>query len=217
MLPALSELKVLYKHDDALNAKVALWSGDLTVLPVDAIVNAASPTMRGSGGLSGAIFRAAGDEMMQETAKHAPVDAGKAIISRGFNLPARFVIHCVPPSNNTANGKEILRLCYQSILHIVKTQKIRTVALSCLGTGGYGFNYVEASRIVLDEVRKWLETNKHLALVDRVIFVVYAIKVKDEVIYNDVSCPASAPFPDRFLVVGGRATHPPVPRTCTYT
>ena len=153
-----------------LNSKVSVYQGDITCLEIDAIVNAANQSLMGGGGIDGAIHSAAGELLDEECEKLGRCETGCTKMSRGYLLPAKFVLHTVGPIDY---GDKKLRLCYESILALVKEHRLRTVALCCVSTGVFGFPLVRATRIALRTVRRWLETDGNADLVDRIIFCTY--------------------------------------------
>ncbi len=115
-----------------LNSKVSLWSGDITALATEAIVNAAHRGLTGGGGVDGAIHRAAGEQFLHdECAKYKDgCEPGEAKITLAGQLPCKWIIHTVGPTKLTVQGSTILRLCYQSVLALVKERGIRSVVFS---------------------------------------------------------------------------------------
>nr|KAF6471741.1 mono-ADP ribosylhydrolase 2 [Molossus molossus] len=157
-----------------LNEKVSLYRGDITLLEVDAIVNAANASLLGGGGVDGCIHRAAGPCLLAECRNLNGCDTGHAKITCGYDLPAKYVIHTVGPiARGHINGshKEDLANCYKSSLKLVKENNIRSVAFPCISTGIYGFPNEPAAVIALSTIKEWLAKNHHE--VDRIIFCVF--------------------------------------------
>jgi O-acetyl-ADP-ribose deacetylase (regulator of RNase III) len=153
-------------------AKVDIVRGDITKLEVDAIVNAANTTLLGGGGVDGAIHRAAGAELLAECRTLGGCEPGKAKITRGYRLPARFVIHTVGPIWHGGKHEEpkTLANCYRNSLRLAVENRIQTIAFPAISCGAYGYPIQEAAQIALKTTREFLaNTNK----IDKVIFVLW--------------------------------------------
>nr|XP_023405670.1 O-acetyl-ADP-ribose deacetylase MACROD2 [Loxodonta africana] len=158
----------------SLSEKVSLYRGDITLLEIDAIVNAANGSLLGGGGVDGCIHRAAGPCLLAECRNLNGCDTGHAKITCGYDLPAKYVIHTVGPiARGHINGshKEDLANCYKSSLRLVKENNIRSVAFPCISTGIYGFPNEPAAVIALGTIKEWLAKNHRE--VDRIIFCVF--------------------------------------------
>ncbi|XP_069862821.1 ADP-ribose glycohydrolase MACROD2 isoform X3 [Dipodomys merriami] len=158
----------------SLSEKVSLYRGDITLLEIDAIVNAANASLLGGGGVDGCIHRAAGPCLLAECRTLNGCDTGHAKITCGYDLPAKYVIHTVGPiARGHINGshKEDLANCYKSSLKLVKENNIRSVAFPCISTGIYGFPNEPAAVIALGTIKEWLAKNHQE--VDRIIFCVF--------------------------------------------
>jgi O-acetyl-ADP-ribose deacetylase len=151
--------------------KIDIVRGDITALDVDAIVNAANPTLLGGGGVDGAIHRAAGPELLAECRTLGGCEAGKAKITRGYKLPARFIIHTVGPvwSGGGRGEAEVLAGCYRNSLQLAVENGIKTIAFPAISCGAYRFPVSEAAQIAVETTRKFLANNDKI---DKVIFVV---------------------------------------------
>ncbi len=149
------------------STKLELIRGDLTQQAVDAIVNAANPTLMGGGGVDGAIHRAGGPAILEEckrivkTLPGGRLPAGEAVITTGGNLPARFVIHTVGPvwQGGQAGEDQTLARAYQSSLRLAKERGLRSVAFPSISTGAYGFPVERAARVALRAILRFLEEN----------------------------------------------------------
>jgi O-acetyl-ADP-ribose deacetylase (regulator of RNase III) len=154
------------------DSMIELVRGDITTLHVDAVVNAANTTLLGGGGVDGAIHRAAGPELLAECRTLGGCEAGEAKVTRGYRLPARFVIHTVGPiwSGGKRCEPEILANCYRNSLQLAVEIGIRTIAFPAVSCGAYGYPIQEAAEIALKTTREFLaKTDK----IEKVIFVLW--------------------------------------------
>jgi len=161
---------------EELNQKVAIWHGDITTLEIDAIVNAANESLLGGGGVDGVIHKAAGSKLLEECKTLGGANTGETKITRGYDLPAKYVLHAVGPLDE---NPELLSACYLSCLELLDKHKIKTVAFCCISTGVFGFPLEPSARIALDTVRKWLDTDDNKSKVKLIIFCVYKKKEKE--------------------------------------
>jgi len=148
--------------------------GDITRQKVDAIVNAANTTLLGGGGVDGAIHRAAGPELLAECRTLGGCSTGQAKITRGYRLPAAWVIHTVGPvwSGGGRGEAGLLRACYVNALVIARTRGIRSLAFPSISTGAYGYPIEEAAGIAVGTVREVLGADP--GPVDLVRFVCFS-------------------------------------------
>jgi O-acetyl-ADP-ribose deacetylase (regulator of RNase III) len=158
--------------------KIEIIQGDITKLNVGAIVNAANTTLLGGGGVDGAIHRAAGTELLAECRTLGGCRPGEAKITRGYRLPARFVIHTVGPvwRGGEGNEPEILANCYRSALQLVLENGIKTIAFPAISCGAYGYPIPEAAQIAVKTIRNFLATRDKI---DKVIFVLWGEDIYD--------------------------------------
>ncbi len=155
-----------------MTAKVELVHGDITKLKVDAIVNAANTALLGGGGVDGAIHRAAGPELLEECRKLGGCKTGDAKITKGYKLPARFVIHTVGPvwSGGKRNEAELLKSCYRKSMELAQASRIKTIAFPSISTGAYRFPIDQASHVAVETVKKCLE---EMPGIEKVTFVCF--------------------------------------------
>ena len=150
--------------------EIEMVRGDITTLDVDAIVNAANKTLLGGGGVDGAIHRAAGPELLAECRALGGCEPGEAKLTRGYHLPARFVIHTVGPiwRGGKCGEARILANCYRNSLQLAVENGIQTIAFPAISCGAYGYPIQEAAEIALKTTREFLaKTDK----IEKVIFV----------------------------------------------
>ncbi len=143
----------------SISNRIAVIAGDITQQRVDAIVNAANTALLGGGGVDGAIHRAAGPELLAECRTLGGCATGQAKITRGYKLPAKWVIHTVGPvwQNGSQGEDELLASCYRSCFALVEKHGIRTVAFPAISTGVYAFPKERAARIAVRETKDFLE------------------------------------------------------------
>ena len=144
-----------------MTERISIIEGDITKQDVEAIVNAANSTLLGGGGVDGAIHRAAGPRLLEECRTLNGCETGEARITKGYNLPARWIIHTVGPVWNGGQNQEdeLLRRCYSNSLSLAAEHSIRTLAFPSISTGVYGFPIERASRIALSSIMKHLSNH----------------------------------------------------------
>ena len=153
-------------------SRVSVVLGDITKLKVDAIVNAANTSLLGGGGVDGAIHRAAGPKLLEECRRQGGCPTGEARITKGHDLPARWVVHTVGPVWHGGSRKEdeLLASCYRESLRLADEHGARTIAFPAISTGAYRFPLQRAARIAVRETRRTLED---LPDVERVLMVCF--------------------------------------------
>ena len=153
---------------------IEVLQSDITLLEVDAIVNAANKTLLGGGGVDGAIHRCAGKELLEECRTHNGCETGQSKITKGYNLPAKYVIHTVGPvwRGKCIGGKykedELLESCYQTALNLAKENGIKTIAFPAISCGIYHFPLDRACKIAVNTVKDFISENDCF---DKIIFI----------------------------------------------
>lgn len=164
--------------------RIELIDGDITLQQVEAIVNAANKSLLGGGGVDGAIHRAAGPELLAECRTLNGCRTGEAKITKGYKLPAKFVIHTVGPvwRGGKANEEQLLENCYRNSLQVALQHDIHTIVFPSISTGIYGFPIQQASRIAAKTVKTFLEQHEEIKKVTFVCFGQHDYQVYQEVI-----------------------------------
>jgi O-acetyl-ADP-ribose deacetylase len=167
-------------HDALMaQARIEVVEADITTLDVDAIVNAANSSLRGGGGVDGAIHRAAGPELLEECRKLGGCPTGEARITRGYRLPARWVIHTVGPVwCGGAHGEpELLASCYRSSMRLGAEHGVSSIAFPAISTGVYGYPMDEAMLVAVSAVRSALDDHPSI---ERVLFCCFGRAAAEE-------------------------------------
>lgn len=165
-----------------LSSRIEVIEGDITEQAVDAIVNAANTTLLGGGGVDGAIHRAAGPRLLEEcralpeTTPGVRCPTGEARITRGHDLPAKWVIHTAGPvwSGGKHGEEELLASCYRNCLALAAKHGARSIAFPAISTGVYRFPLPRATEIAVREVRRFLEKDK---TIQKAVFVCFGSEV----------------------------------------
>ena len=153
--------------------RLEIIKGDITNLNIDAIVNAANTSLRGGGGVDGAIHRAAGPELLAECEQLNGCQTGNAKITAGYNLKAKYIIHTVGPvwSGGFRDEPELLASCYRTCLKLAEERNVMTISFPSISTGVYGYPVSDAAQIAIHEVKSHLEDPN--SKVEEVIFVLF--------------------------------------------
>ena len=152
--------------------KIELLQADITKLEVDAIVNAANTSLLGGGGVDGAIHAAAGAELLNECKSLGGCETGNAKITKGYKLPAKFVIHTVGPIWYGGQNDEAEQLadCYRNSLKLAAEYNVKTIAFPNISTGVYRFPKSKAAGIAIREALSFLENDD---TIEKIIFVAF--------------------------------------------
>jgi O-acetyl-ADP-ribose deacetylase len=167
--------------DKVIRDKLEVLQGDITRLAVDAIVNAANTSLLGGGGVDGAIHRAAGKALLAECRSIGGCPVGEARITRGYLLPARYVIHTVGPVyRGTAQDAALLSRCYENSLKLAAQHQLSSIAFPAIGCGAYGYPIEKACRIAVDTCSMALSA---FPGIQKIIFVLFSDR--DDAIYRN--------------------------------
>ena len=169
---------------------IKIIKGDITTLSVDAIVNAANNTLLGGGGVDGAIHKAAGQKLVEECSTLGGCPTGEARITKGYNLPARFVIHTVGPvwTDGSKGEPGLLVATYQNCFALASKNNIRSIAFPAISCGVYGYPMKQGAAIALQESRVAAESGTF----DRIILIQYSEPALD--CFRSVACQLGIPF-----------------------
>jgi O-acetyl-ADP-ribose deacetylase (regulator of RNase III) len=167
-----------------VSSQVELVQGDITRQDVDAIVNAANSSLLGGGGVDGAIHRAAGPELLEECRTLGGCRTGSAKITRGYKLPARYVIHAVGPvyHDGNHNEPELLASTYRTCLELASKNNCASVAFPAISTGVYGYPMQEAARIAFRTIIDYLKQHSEIKLVRYVLYDARAFETHKQVL-----------------------------------
>lgn len=175
--------------------RIEIKRGDITTEAVDAIVNAANPSLLGGGGVDGAIHQAAGPELLTACRQLGGCSTGLAKITPGFRLPARHVIHTVGPvwHGGERNEAALLASCYHTSLGLAAEHKCATVAFPAISCGVYGYPIGVAAEVSIEAVRAFLATNEVVMSVSWVMFGEATFEAWSESLARDRRSPPDRP------------------------
>ena len=167
----------------ALLSGIDIQQGDITRLHVDAIVNAANTSLLGGGGVDGAIHRAAGPELLAECRRIGGCPTGEARLTKGYRLPARYVIHTVGPIySGRPQDPQLLKSCYENSLRLALAHELTSIAFPAISCGVYGYPIKNAARIALGAAKAFLNQHPDFGLI---VFVLFS--ESDLAVYQEVS------------------------------
>ena len=152
--------------------RIEIIQADITQLKVDAIVNAANNALMGGGGVDWAIHKAAGSELLEECRTLKGCETGQSKITKGYNLPAKFIIHTVGPvwNNGTEHEEELLKSCYLTSLELANKHHIKTIAFPSISTGAYRFPFEKAFKVASKTIKNCLIELPSIELVYMVFY-----------------------------------------------
>lgn len=181
--------------------KIKIIQADVTNLSADAVVNAANNTLLGGGGVDGAIHRAAGPKLLEECKTLGGCKTGEAKITRGYNLPAKYVIHTVGPvwRGGKYGEGDLLKNCYINSLKLADQWGLKSISFPAISTGAYGYPKKNSAKIAISTVIENLKNSQ----IYEVIFVLYSdenFKIYRRV-YNFISKTSLQPSPASFLAI----------------
>ncbi|MFJ2619170.1 macro domain-containing protein [Glutamicibacter sp. NPDC087344] len=165
---------------------IQLFRGDITTLSVDAIVNAANPSLLGGGGVDGAIHTAAGPALLaacrEVRAKRYPdgIPSGVAVATKAGNLKAKWVIHTAAPNLALIKpNPKILADCFKNSLYVAARHEAHSIAIPALGAGAFRWDPQQVAQIAFGSISEWVETNKHISPIHRIILVAHTDQMQD--------------------------------------
>lgn len=166
--------------------KIECIQGDISNQPdMDAVVNAANAQLRRGGGVAGAIHRAAGPKLEEECLHLAPIKPGQAVITRGYNLPNRYVIHCLGPVYGRDEPSDLLLAdCYRNALGLAEQHRIETIGFPAISTGVFGYPLEAAAEVALNTVCRELPQLKSVRQVRFVLFSEKDQRVHAQILEN---------------------------------
>lgn len=165
------------------NISLELKRGDIASQDdMDAVVNAANAELRTGGGVAGAIHRAAGPELAEETRSMAPIEPGEAVISGGHNLPNEYIVHCLGPVyGRDEPEEELLANCYKNALQLAEEHEIQRIAFPSISTGAFGYPMHDAARVAFETIKNEASDLSSVELIRLVLWGEDAMNTHQEV------------------------------------
>lgn len=178
-----NKIYVFMKDVTTGNVKIEIKRGDIAFQnDIQAVVNAANAELRIGGGVAGAIHRAAGPSLTEETRSMAPIEPGEAVISGGHQLPNEFIIHCLGPVYGRDKPEDkLLGKCYSNALHLAEDHEIESIAFPAISTGAFGYPMEGAARVALTTIKEEAKQLRSVTLVRFVLWSEKALSVHEEV------------------------------------
>ena len=165
--------------------RITIFQGDITTLEVDVIVNAANTSLLGGGGVDGAIHRAAGPGLLAECRTLNGCSTGEARLTRGYDLPARYVIHTVGPIySGRPSDQYLLESCYEKSLQIAMDNGLATIAFPAVSCGVYGYPIEDAARIAIDTTIRTIDNTDQIKMVTFVLFSRHDFDIYSKILKN---------------------------------
>lgn len=171
------------KETTIAGVTIELKRGDIASQDdMDAVVNAANAELRIGGGVAGAIHRAAGPELAEETRSMAPINPGEAVISGGHNLPNEYIIHCLGPVYGRDKPEdELLGNCYKNALQLAEEHEIQRIAFPSISTGAFGYPMQDAARVAFKTIKNEVSNLSSVELIRFVLWGEDAMDIHQEV------------------------------------
>ncbi|MBS3778514.1 MAG: O-acetyl-ADP-ribose deacetylase [Candidatus Thermoplasmatota archaeon] len=169
-------------------AKIKLIKADITNQSTDAVVNAANTRLAPGGGVAGAIHRAAGPKLWEECKTRNGCNTGEAKITKGYNLPAKFVIHTVGPVySGTKEDETQLISCYNNSLNLAEKHHLKSISFPAISTGAFGYPLKKAACVALQATTSWLKEKKSSIIVQFVLYSDHSLRIFEEVFDTELS------------------------------
>ena len=201
----LEEKSTMVEPSAVFNQTVCLVREDITKVEATVIVNSTDVSFTGMGTLDRRVFNKGGFELREACTKFGVCKEGDVKTTPGFNLPAKHVLHVVPPEQYRKNSKDVLRQIYREILYTAQSLKATSIAIPAIGTGMLNYPRRDCASLAMEEVNRFLETAEPTNLLEKIIFVVYSSN--DEFVYKSL-LPVYFPPIDRKLERALPASHP---------
>jgi O-acetyl-ADP-ribose deacetylase (regulator of RNase III) len=167
-----------------IKMELQVFHGDITTLKVDAIVNAANESLLGGGGVDGAIHRAAGPDLLKECKNLGGCTVGDAKITKGYNLPAKYVIHTVGPVwyGGNKNESELLASCYRRCLQLALDHNCTSIAFPCISTGVFGYPNDLAAEVAISEIKNFFSINTKTIMIIFCFFLARDVQIYERLL-----------------------------------